>query len=398
MIRLDELDLYQKRVLIRVDLNVPMQQGKIINDARLKAILPTLRIALKANARIILLSHLGRPKEGVYDESLSLKPIAEALSALIQQPVHFVKDWLNGVEVDPGEIVLCENVRFNTGEKANDTTLAKKMAALCDIFVMDAFATAHRAEASTVGVAQYAPIAAAGPLLMTELSALQKALQDPKRPLVAIIGGSKVSDKSLLLARLLEKVDVLIIGGGLANTFIAAQGHSVGASLQEPNFIVQANELLTHAKKQNIRLLVPVDAIVAKTISSNAETRVSDLTDIAADEKILDVGPKTSEQIAHILQQAGTIVWNGPLGVFEMAPFEMGTKYLAEAIANVPVFSLAGGGETLAAIDKYGDSQKISYISTGGGAFLEYLEGKVLPAVAILEARAESTLPPLLQF
>lgn len=398
MIRLDELDLYQKRVLIRVDLNVPMQQGKIINDARLKAILPTLRIALKANARIILLSHLGRPKEGVYDESLSLKPIAEALSALIQQPVHFVKDWLNGVEVDPGEIVLCENVRFNTGEKANDTTLAKKMAALCDIFVMDAFATAHRAEASTVGVAQYAPIAAAGPLLMTELSALQKALQDPKRPLVAIIGGSKVSDKSLLLARLLEKVDVLIIGGGLANTFIAAQGHSVGASLQEPNFIVQANELLTHAKKQNIRLLVPVDAIVAKTISSNAETRVSDLTDIAADEKILDVGPKTSEQIAHILQQAGTIVWNGPLGVFEMAPFEMGTKYLAEAIANAPVFSLAGGGETIAAIDKYGDSQKISYISTGGGAFLEYLEGKVLPAVAILEARAESTLPPLLQF
>lgn len=398
MIRLDELDLYQKRVLIRVDLNVPMQQGKIINDARLKAILPTLRIALKANARIILLSHLGRPKEGVYDESLSLKPIAEALSALIQQPVHFVKDWLNGVEVDPGEIVLCENVRFNTGEKANDTTLAKKMAALCDIFVMDAFATAHRAEASTVGVAQYAPIAAAGPLLMTELSALQKALQDPKRPLVAIIGGSKVSDKSLLLARLLEKVDVLIIGGGLANTFIAAQGHSVGASLQEPNFIVQANELLTHAKKQNIRLLVPVDAIVAKTISSNAETRVSDLTDIAADEKILDVGPKTSEQIAHILQQAGTIVWNGPLGVFEMAPFEMGTKRLTEAIENAPVFSLAGGGETIAAIDKYGDSQKISYISTGGGAFLEYLEGKVLPAVAMLEARAASTLPPLLQF
>ncbi len=384
MIQLKELDLNRKRVLIRVDLNVPMQQGKIINDARLKAIFPTLKLALKANARIILLSHLGRPKEGVYDELFSLKPVAEGLSALIRQPVRFVADWLNGIEVEPGEIVLCENVRFNIGEKANDTTLAKKMAALCDIFVMDAFATAHRAEASTVGVAQYAPIAAAGPLLVTELSALQKALQDPKRPLVAIIGGSKVSDKSLLLARLLEKVDVLIIGGGLANTFIAAQGYSVGASLLEPNFIVQANELLMQAKEEAIQLLVPVDAIVAKTISNNAETRVSDLTDITADEKILDIGPKTSEQISRIIQKAGTLVWNGPLGVFEMAPFERGTKYLAEAIANAPVFSLAGGGETLAAIDKYGVSQKISYISTGGGAFLEYLEGKVLPAVAIL--------------
>lgn len=388
MIHLGELDLNQKRVLIRVDLNVPMQNGKITNDARLKAILPTLRFLVKANARIMLLSHLGRPEEGVYSEALSLKPIAERLTALIQQPVRFVKDWLNGVAVEPGEIVLCENVRFNVGEKANDTMLSKKVAVLCDIFVMDAFATAHRSEASTVGVAQYAPIAAAGPLLITELTALQKALQDPKRPLVAIIGGSKVSDKSLLLETLLDKVDVLIVGGGIANTFIAAQGFSVGSSLVEKAYISKAEELLIHAKKQNIQLIVPVDAIVAKEISDIAETRVSDLTDIANDEKILDVGPKTSQLISNIIHDAGTIVWNGPLGVFEMSPFESGTKRLAEAIANAPAFSLAGGGETIAAIDKYDVSQKISYISTGGGAFLEYLEGKTLPAVAILEVRA----------
>lgn len=388
MISLAQLDLNQKRVLIRVDLNVPMQAGKITNDARLKAIIPTLEFALNAHACVILMSHLGRPQEGVYTEAFSLKPIAEWLSTLINQPVRFVKDWLEGIEVKPGEIVLCENVRFNIGEKANDLSLAKKMAALCDIFVMDAFATAHRAEASTVGIAQYAPIAAAGPLLSAELTALQKALQDPKHPLVAIVGGAKVSDKCLLLGSLLEKVDTLIVGGGLANTFIAAQGYSVGGSLLEPTFIAEAIALLARAKNKGVQLIVPIDAVVAKTISETAETRISDLTDIATDEKILDVGPKTSQLIDAIIQQAATIVWNGPLGVFEQSPFENGTRSLAAAIANASAFSLAGGGETLAAIEKYGVSEKISYISTGGGAFLEYLEGKTLPAVAMLETRS----------
>ncbi len=384
LIPLAELELNQKRVLIRADLNVPMKDGKIINDARLKAIIPTLQFALNANACIILLSHLGRPTEGVYTEALSLKPIAERLSTLLNQPVRFVKDWLNGVIAEPGEIILCENVRFNKGEKANDVILAKKMAALCDIFVMDAFATAHRAEASTTGIAAYASIAVAGPLLMRELTALKKALQEPKRPLVAVIGGSKVSDKCLLLESLLDKVDVLIIGGGLANTFIAAQGYSVGSSLLEPTFIPEASALLTRAKNKRIQLLIPVDAMVATTISETAKTRISDLSDIAIDEKILDIGPKTSQLIDTIIQQAGTVVWNGPLGVFEMPPFEIGTQRLANVLAHAAAFSLAGGGETVAAIEKYGVSQEISYISTGGGAFLEYLEGKMLPAVAVL--------------
>ena len=388
MISLAQLDLNQKRVLIRVDLNVPLQNGKITNDARLKAIIPTLKFALNAHARIMLLSHLGRPEEGVYTEALSLKPIAERLSTLMKQSVRFVKDWLQGVAVEPGEIVLCENVRFNVGEKANDLTLAKKMAALCDIFVMDAFATAHRAEASTVGVAQYAPVAAAGLLLSAELTALEKALRDPKHPVVAVVGGAKVSDKCLLLGSLLDKVDTLIVGGGLANTFIAAQGYSVGGSLLEPTFIAEAIALLARAKNKGVQLIVPIDAVVAKTISETAETRISDLTDIATDEKILDVGPKTSQLIDAIIQQAATIVWNGPLGVFELSSFENGTKRVVDAIANVSAFSLAGGGETLAAIEKYGVSEKISYISTGGGAFLEYLEDKTLPAVTMLEARS----------
>lgn len=387
LISLTQLDLNQKRVLIRVDLNVPVQAGKITNDARLKAIIPTLKFALNANARIMLLSHLGRPEEGIYTERLSLKPVAERLSILINQPVSFVKDWLQGVAVEPGEIVLCENVRFNRGEKANDLALAKKMAALCDIFVMDAFATAHRAEASTVGIAQYAPIAVAGPLLIAEITALQKTLRDPKNPLVAVVGGAKVSDKCLLLGSLLDTVDTLIVGGGLANTFIAAQGYSVGGSLLEPTFIAEAMALLVRAKSKGVQLIVPIDAIVAKTISEMAKTRISNLSDIAIDEKILDIGPKTSQLIDTIIQQAGTVVWNGPLGVFEMSPFEMGTQRLANAIASAKAFSLAGGGETLAAIEKYGVSEKISYISTGGGAFLEYLEGKTLPAVALLKAR-----------
>ncbi|HQZ87809.1 MAG TPA: phosphoglycerate kinase [Gammaproteobacteria bacterium] len=388
MISLAQLDLNQKRVLIRVDLNVPLQNGKITNDARLKAIIPTLKFALNVHACVILMSHLGRPEEGVYTEALSLKPIAERLSILMNQPVRFVKDWLEGVEVKPGEIVLCENVRFNIGEKANDLSLSKKMAALCDIFVMDAFATAHRAEASTVGIAQYAPVAAAGLLLSAELTALEKALRDPKHPVVAVVGGAKVSDKCLLLGSLLDKVDTLIVGGGLANTFIAAQGYSVGGSLLEPTFIAEAIALLARAKNKGVQLIVPIDAVVAKTISETAETRISDLTDIATDEKILDVGPKTSQLIDAIIQQAATIVWNGPLGVFELSSFENGTKRVVDAIANVSAFSLAGGGETLAAIEKYGVSEKISYISTGGGAFLEYLEDKTLPAVTMLEARS----------
>ncbi len=388
MISLAQLDLNQKRVLIRVDLNVPLQNGKITNDARLKAIIPTLKFALNVHACVILMSHLGRPEEGVYTEALSLKPIAERLSILMNQPVRFVKDWLEGVEVKPGEIVLCENVRFNIGEKANDLSLSKKMAALCDIFVMDAFATAHRAEASTVGIAQYAPVAAAGLLLSAELTALEKALRDPKHPVIAVVGGAKVSDKCLLLGSLLDKVDTLIVGGGLANTFIAAQGYSVGGSLLEPTFIAEAIALLARAKNKGVQLIVPIDAVVAKTISETAETRISDLTDIATDEKILDVGPKTSQLIDAIIQRAGTIVWNGPLGVFELSSFENGTKRVVDAIANVSAFSLAGGGETLAAIEKYGVSEKISYISTGGGAFLEYLEGKTLPAVTMLEARS----------
>jgi len=388
MISLAQLDLNQKRVLIRVDLNVPLQNGKITNDARLKAIIPTLKFALNVHACVILMSHLGRPEEGVYTEALSLKPIAERLSILMNQPVRFVKDWLEGVEVKPGEIVLCENVRFNIGEKANDLSLSKKMAALCDIFVMDAFATAHRAEASTVGIAQYAPVAAAGLLLSAELTALEKALRDPKHPVIAVVGGAKVSDKCLLLGSLLDKVDTLIVGGGLANTFIAAQGYSVGGSLLEPTFIAEAIALLARAKNKGVQLIVPIDAVVAKTISETAETRISDLTDIATDEKILDVGPKTSQLIDAIIQQAATIVWNGPLGVFELSSFENGTKRVVDAIANVSAFSLAGGGETLAAIEKYGVSEKISYISTGGGAFLEYLEDKTLPAVTMLEARS----------
>lgn len=387
MIALTELNLNQKRVLIRVDLNVPMQAGKITNDARLKAIIPTVKFALNAQACVILISHLGRPEEGVYTEALSLKPVAERLSVLINQPVRFVKDWLNGVVIKPGEIVLCENVRFNIGEKANHLSLAKKIAGLCDIFVMDAFATAHRAEASTVAVAQCAAVAAAGPLLLKELKALEKALKEPERPLVAIVGGSKVSDKCALLGSLLDKVNTLIIGGGLANTFIAAQDYSVGSSLLEPSFKSEALALLSGAKNKGVQLVIPIDVIVAKTIAETAKTRVSDLNDIMADEKILDIGPKTSRLIDTMIQQAGTIVWNGPLGVFEMSPFQMGTERLAKAIASTKAFSLAGGGETLAAIEKFGVSQEISYISTGGGAFLEYLEGRVLPAVAVLESR-----------
>ncbi len=382
---LSNCDLSEKRVLIRVDLNVPIQNGKIINDARIQAILPTLKLCLEANAKIMLLSHLGRPIEGQFDPNFSLAPIAVRLSQLIGQPVRLAKDWLEGVQVAPKEIVLCENVRFNFGEEANDEVLSKKMAALCDVFVMDAFATAHRAQASTVGVAKYAPMAVAGPLLVTELTALHAVMESPKRPLVAIVGGAKVSDKLQVLQSLVEKVNVLIVGGGIANTFIAALGHSVGSSLYERNLIPIAKELLQKASG-TFSLMLPIDVVVARDITDTYSIRTTKIADIKSSEKILDVGPESSRQYEKMLARAGTILWNGPMGVFEKEAFQEGTKQLAENIAHSAAYSVAGGGETLAAIEKFNVADKISYISTGGGAFLEYLEGKTLPAIAALES------------
>jgi phosphoglycerate kinase len=383
---MDQVDLHNKRVLIRADLNVPLQNGKILNETKLLAILPTLSLALKANAKVLLLSHLGRPKEGQYTPALSLQPIAECLSVLLGRTVRLEKNWLRGVEIAPGEVVLGENVRFNVGEEANDEVLAKQMGDLCDVLIMDAFATAHRAQASTVGIAKYAKIAVAGPLLVAELNALHAVMQDPKRPLVAIVGGAKVSGKLQVLQTLIEKVDTLIVGGGIANTFIAALGYSVGSSLYEPDLITTAKTLLEIARARSIELCIPIDVVVAEDLHHN-KSRVTELDDIKKVEKIFDVGPKTSAQYKEILKQAKTILWNGPVGVFEVEHFESGTKNLAHAIAASGAFSVAGGGETLAAIDKYGIAKALSYVSTGGGAFLEYLEGKELPAVAILEAR-----------
>lgn len=385
---LDGLNLNNQRVLIREDFNVPIQNGIILSDARLIAALPTLKALMGKNARILILSHLGRPKEGEYNSEFSLKPVATRLSQLLNHPIRLEKNWLNAVTAEPGEIVLCENVRFSVGEKSNDEKLAKQMASLCDIFVMDAFATAHRAEASTVGVARYAPIAVAGPLLMSELTALDRVLKNPKRPVVAIVGGAKISSKFPILKSLLPKVDTLIVGGGIANTLIALQ-HPVGSSLIESNGMDMARELQAAAKEANVRLLVPIDGVVAKEATNTALTRITHFTDCLDNEKILDVGPATSEVVSNVLQNAGTILWNGPIGVFECEPFSMGTKKLAEAIALSTAFSVAGGGETLEAIDKYQVGEKISYISTGGGAFLEYLEGKILPAVAVLQERAK---------
>jgi phosphoglycerate kinase len=387
MIKMESLDLSNQRVLLREDLNVPMQNGVITNDTRIKAIVPTLKELIQKNARIILISHLGRPKEGDYNPEFSLQPIAEYLSNLLNQPVRFEKEWLNGVSVAAKEVVLCENVRFNFGEKANDEKLSRQMAALCDVFIMDAFATAHRAEASTVGVAKYAPIAVAGPLLIGELNALDKILKNPQHPIVAIIAGSKISTKLPILKSLLPLVDTLIVGGGIANQFIALS-HSIGASIYEANCIKDAKELYKEAVEKNVKIAIPVDGVVAKTLSDSAEKRISDFSDILIDEKILDIGPKTITQYTNLLKDAKTILWNGPVGAFEIDSFGMGTQKLAEAIAASQAYSVAGGGDTLAAIDKYAVADKISYISTGGGAFLEYLEGKVLPAVAILEERA----------
>lgn len=382
-----ELDLSGKRVLIRQDLNVPVKDGKVTSDLRIQASVPTINKALEAGAAVMIMSHLGRPTEGEFDQASSLKPVAERLSSLLGKPVRLDKDWVDGITISAGEVVLCENVRFNVGEKKNDDALGKKMAALCDVFVMDAFGTAHRAQASTHSVAKFAPIACAGPLLTNELDALGKALNQPAQPLVAIVGGSKVSTKLTVLESLSTKVDQLIVGGGIANTFIAAAGYSVGKSLYEANLIDEAKRLMAAAKKSGSEIPVPVDVVCAKEFSDSAEATVKNVADVADDDLILDIGPETSKQYAEIIKSAGTIVWNGPVGVFEIEQFGNGTKSMAEAIAASPAFSIAGGGDTLAAIDQYNIKDKVSYTSTGGGAFLEFLEGKVLPAVAILEER-----------
>lgn len=383
--KMTELELSGKRVLIRQDLNVPVKNGKVTSDIRIKASLPTIEQALSAGAAVILMSHLGRPTEGVYDEESSLKPVAECLSGLLGKAVRLEKDWLDGIDITPGEVVLCENVRFNAGEGKDSDDLGRKMAALCDIYVMDAFGTAHRAQASTHSVAKFAKVACAGPLLASELEALGKALETPTKPLVAVVGGSKVSTKLTVLESLSAKVDQLIVGGGIANTFIAAAGFPVGKSLYEPDLIEAAKKLIAQAKSNGSDIPIPSDVVCAKEFSETAPATVKKVADVGDDDMIMDIGPETAKHYAELLKTAGTIVWNGPVGVFEFDQFGDGTKALAEAIAESPAFSIAGGGDTLAAIDKYGIEDKVSYTSTGGGAFLEFLEGKELPAVSILK-------------
>jgi phosphoglycerate kinase len=388
ILRMTDIDLAGKRVLIREDLNVPIQDGVVTSDARIRAALPTIRLALERGARVMLMSHLGRPKEGEFDPALSLEPVAARLSELLGRKVPLVRDWLDGIDPQQGEAVLCENVRFNKGEKKDAEELARKMAGLCDVYVMDAFGTAHRAEASTHGVARFAPVACAGPLLVNELVALEQAIDNPARPLVAIVGGSKVSTKLTVLESLLAKVDRLIVGGGIANTFLAALGQPIGKSLHEPDMIDTARKLIGQARERGVDIPIPTDVVVAKEFAASAEADVKDVSAVAEDDMILDIGPDTAERFAGVVAGAGTIVWNGPVGVFEYDQFGEGTKTLAKAIAQSGAFSLAGGGDTLAAIEKYGVEEGISYISTGGGAFLEFVEGKTLPAVAMLERRA----------
>jgi phosphoglycerate kinase len=388
IMKMSGLDLAGKRVLIREDLNVPVKDGAVTSDARIRAALPTIQAAVAAKAHVLVMSHLGRPEEGHFAEEFSLAPVAKRLSHLLGIPVNLKRDWLDGVTVGPGEVVLLENVRFNKGEKKNADELAKKMAALCDIYVMDAFGTAHRAEASTHGVAKYAPVACAGPLLVSELSALETALDKPARPLLAIVAGSKVSTKLTVLESLLTKVDQLIVGGGITNTFLAALGFTVGKSLHEPEMLDICKRLLEQSQKRGIVIPMPTDVVVAKEFSAKAEADVKPVGEVAADEMILDIGPDSADAMAKLIATAGTVLWNGPVGVFEFEQFGEGTRTLANAIARSKAFSLAGGGDTLAAIEKYGIEDSISYISTGGGAFLEFVEGKKLPAVDILERRA----------
>ncbi|KAA0010451.1 phosphoglycerate kinase [Billgrantia pellis] len=384
VLKMTDLDLRGQRVLIREDLNVPVKHGKVSSDARLRASLPTIKAAMEASAKVMLMSHLGRPTEGEPAEEFSLAPVAKRLGELLGRPVRLVEEYLDtALDLADGEVVLLENVRFNQGEKKDDETLAKQYAALCDIYVMDAFGTAHRAQASTHGVARFAPQACAGPLLAAELDALEKALATPKRPMVAIVGGSKVSTKLDVLNALSEKCDQLIVGGGIANTFIAAAGHNVGKSLYEADLVDQAKALMT-----KVEIPLPTDVVVATEFSESAEAAVKPVDQVGDDEMILDIGPDSAGRLAGLLKDAGTILWNGPVGVFEIDQFGHGTEALSRAIAESNGFSIAGGGDTLAAIDKYGIDDKVSYISTGGGAFLEYVEGKTLPAVKALEDAA----------
>lgn len=390
VIKMADLELTNKRVLIREDLNVPVKNGKVTSDARIKASLPTIELALRKGARVMVCSHLGRPEEGVYDAEYSMQPVVDYLKNVLKAPVRLAADYLDGIDVAVGEVVVFENVRFNKGEGKNDEALSRKLAALCDVFVMDAFGTAHRAQATTHGVAKFAPIACAGPLLAAELDALAAALKNPKRPLVAIVGGSKVSTKLTVLESLSKVVDQLVVGGGIANTFIAANGASVGKSLYEADLIPEAQRLMAAAKAAGGNIPVPTDVVCGNEFSESAVATLKSVADIAQDDMIFDIGPDSTAALVEILKSAGTIVWNGPVGVFEFDQFGAGTEAIAQAIAQSSAFSIAGGGDTLAAIDKYGVEQQISYISTGGGAFLEFLEGKVLPAVEILEERAKN--------
>ena len=387
IVRMTDLDLSGKRVLIRQDLNVPIENGRITSEQRITASLPTLKRALEQGAAVMVTSHLGRPKEGVWSEADSLAPVAARLSELLGREVPLVRDWVDGVDVQPGQLVLLENCRMNVGEGKDDEALSKKYAALCDVFVMDAFGTAHRAQASTHGVIRFAPVAAGGPLLMAELDALAKALDAPAKPLLAIVAGSKVSTKLELLANLVGKVDQLIVGGGIANTFIAAAGYKVGKSLYEPDLLDTAKKIVADAQARGAAIPLPVDVVTAKQFLPDAAAEVKAVDAVAEDDLILDIGPQTAAQYAQLIEQAGTVVWNGPVGVFEFEAFSKGTEALARAIAGSKAFSIAGGGDTLAAVDKFDIAGDVSYISTGGGAFLEFLEGKTLPAVAALAAR-----------
>ena len=388
IVRMTDLDLSGKRVLIRQDLNVPLDGERITSEQRILASLPTLRRALEQGAAVMVMAHLGRPVEGEWAAEFSLAPVARKLSELLEIEVPLVRDWVDGVQVQPGQLVLLENCRMNVGEKADDPALAKKYAALCDVFVMDAFGCAHRAQASTHGVVLQAPVAAGGPLLMSELDALAKALDDPGRPLLAIVAGSKVSTKRELLTSLCGRVDQMIVGGGIANTFIAAAGHPVGKSLHEPDLIDTAREILDRARGQDADIPLPVDVVVATAFAADAKAVVKPVDEVAEDEMILDIGPRTAKRYAELIGQAGTLVWNGPVGVFEFDAFGRGTEVVARAIAKSHAFSIAGGGDTLAAVEKYGIGGDIGYISTGGGAFLEFLEGRQLPAVAALKQRS----------
>lgn len=390
-LKMSELDLTNQRIIIREDLNVPINnEGIITSDARIQRALPTLKMAAQAGARVLVLSHLGRPQEGQFDQKFSLAPVAKALGNALGQMVPLVHDWINGIDIQPGQVILAENVRFNVGETGNDPKLAKQMASQCDIFVMDAFATAHRAQASTVGIAQFAPTACAGPLMDEELQALSHALKHPKRPVIAIVGGSKVSTKIQLLDALLQKVNQLIVGGGIANTFLKAQGFLIGQSLYEEAWLAEARRILQQANTQGVIIPLPTDVAVAKQFSAEAKATVKSVNKVNDNEMILDVGTKTAASYQQLMADAGTIIWNGPVGVFEFPAFRKGTQALGKAIASSHAFSIAGGGDTLAALDAFHITDKISYVSTGGGAFLEYLQGESLPAIAVLKSRARS--------